>query len=157
MNMASEALKCVKLGFSVFPVWPMFKMPDGRLVCGCFKNECENPGKHPIGRLVPQGVLNASREEDRIRHWWRMRPDANIGAATGYPLICVDIDPRSMAATKRSIILSVGTDPYHKRGGALPGAVASMSFSRSPAPRSGFKTASARSAMVSIFVASTAT
>ena len=52
-----------------------------------------NPGKHPIGMLVPNGLSNASTDETRLRHWWTARPDANIAIATG-AVVVLDVDPR---------------------------------------------------------------
>ena len=45
----------------------------------------EPRGKAPLGRLVPHGVLDATTDPARIRAWWRARPDANVGIATGAP------------------------------------------------------------------------
>ena len=93
VDMMGAALACVQAGFAVLPIWPAFPLPDGGLVCGCFRDGCTNPGKHPIGSLAPHGVHDATRDEERVRQRWRVRPDANIGGATG-AIIGLDIDPR---------------------------------------------------------------
>jgi hypothetical protein len=88
------AIKYVALGLPVFPVWPVYEYVRG-VTCGCTKTiRCDSPGKHPMGNLVPRGVIDASTNEAVIRRWWSARPDANIGIATGRGLIVIDIDPR---------------------------------------------------------------
>lgn len=61
----------------VFPLWPRDKTP---LI-----------GKRFGGR----GVLDATCDAAQIRRWWDIRPDANIGIATGAPsgFFAVDVDP----------------------------------------------------------------
>jgi Bifunctional DNA primase/polymerase, N-terminal/Primase C terminal 1 (PriCT-1) len=89
-TLAAAALDIAKLGLPVFPVWSVRQL-DSRLVCACSKGtNCPHPGKHP---MVPHGLTQASTDADRISHWWRNRPDANIGLATG-AVVVLDIDPR---------------------------------------------------------------
>ena len=92
--MKSAALELAKQ-FRVFPLWPVLpaKHRDG-FVCGCGKGNCQNQGKHPLGNLVTHGVKDATPDANLIDHWWRCRPDANIGIATGNGLTVLDIDPR---------------------------------------------------------------
>jgi hypothetical protein len=94
-DMADIALAYASIGIPVFPVWPaMPRQKDSDdLVCGCFRLNCDSPAKHPIGRLAPHGVSDATTDAARVHHWWSCRPDANIGAATG-SLVGIDIDPR---------------------------------------------------------------
>lgn len=49
-------------------------------------------GKEP---RTLHGHLDATTDTDAIRRWWRMWPDANIGAPVPAPLVVVDIDPRN--------------------------------------------------------------
>lgn len=55
------------------------------------------PGtKKPLGRLVPNGFLDAVTDEATIRKWWARHPEAGIGIAvkkSGW--VVVDIDPRN--------------------------------------------------------------
>lgn len=51
--------------------------------CACGNSECNSPGKHPIGLLVPQGLKQATTDEEVIRRWWKAYPDANVGIVTG--------------------------------------------------------------------------
>jgi hypothetical protein len=72
----SWALRYAALGYKVIPLTP------GQ--------------KTPLGRLVPQGVNDATDNPDTIRAWWRQMPNAGIGlalAASG--LVALDIDPRN--------------------------------------------------------------
>lgn len=80
------------LGGKGFAVFPIFTIEDGR--CSCGQDRCSSPGKHPIGSLVPQGVLNADTDPQVIREWWSLYPDANIGIATGDAsgVVVLDID-----------------------------------------------------------------
>jgi hypothetical protein len=51
--------------------------------------------KHPVGRLAPNGLNSATRDEAVIRKWFSETP-WNIGIVTGLPsgIVVVDIDPR---------------------------------------------------------------
>ena len=111
MGSAGELLDAA-LGYTrgrlpVFPCWPVLPMlpPRTGFLCGCGRLDCSNPGKHPIGALVPNGVSNAAINAARIRHWWTARPDANVAIATG-AVVVLDVDPRhdgdaSLAALER--------------------------------------------------------
>jgi hypothetical protein len=51
------------------------------------------PGtKHPLGRLVPHGLKNASTDAGLIRTWWKAEPRANIGLVTGAAFDVLDVD-----------------------------------------------------------------
>lgn len=52
-------------------------------------------GKVPLGKLVPNGVLNASNDPDQVSAWWRAAPFANIGLACGFGWFVLDVDPRN--------------------------------------------------------------
>ena len=89
MGSAAELLDAA-LGYTrgrlpVFPCWPVLPMlrPRTGFLCGCGRLDCSNPGKHPIGALVPNGLCNAATDETKVRHWWTTRPGANIAIATG--------------------------------------------------------------------------
>lgn len=74
----NAALEYAARGWKVLPIW---WMEGDRCMCG--KPCGKNAGKHPLGRLVPRGHLEATRDETLIRDWWRQYPMANIGIATG--------------------------------------------------------------------------
>jgi Protein of unknown function (DUF3631)/Bifunctional DNA primase/polymerase, N-terminal len=84
------ALAYARDGIPVLPLWPR----DGdKCVCKDREN-CKRPGKHPVGRLVPNGFKDATTDEAKIRKWWSGLPDAGIGAPTGAAsgLLIIDID-----------------------------------------------------------------
>jgi hypothetical protein len=92
-GLADAALAYAHRGLSVFPCWSVVPFRDGKLMCGCGKLDCDNQGKHPLGGLARNGVSDATTDLDRIRHWWRMREDANIAIhCTG--MVVLDVDPR---------------------------------------------------------------
>jgi hypothetical protein len=68
---------------------------DGKK-CGCGNPKCHSPGKHPIGRLAPDGFKDATTNEDTIREWWRIEPKAAVGVATGAKsgILVIDIDTK---------------------------------------------------------------
>jgi putative DNA primase/helicase len=83
------ALSLIRQGVAVFPLW---WPEEGR--CGCGNPVCRNVGKHPLGKLVPQGFKNGSKDETTIKRWWAAYPKANIGVVTGRVsgIVVVDVD-----------------------------------------------------------------
>jgi hypothetical protein len=77
--MLTVALDYSVRGFSVLPLWGV----DDDGACGCGNADCKNAGKHPIGRLVPNGDLDATTDSETIRGWFASAPEANIGIALG--------------------------------------------------------------------------
>lgn len=99
------ALAFARHDHAVLPLtWPV--KVNGRMVCSCRKAaDCISPAKHPFGRLVPRGLLDASTDEVVVRKWWADTPQANLGVVTD-KLVVPDIDPRhdgdsSLAALER--------------------------------------------------------
>lgn len=84
-DMGRAAAAYAALGWRILPVWPI---RAGR--CGCGKNDCPSPGKHPITNLVPNGLNGATNDVATIRGWWERVPDANI-ATIDWLRIDVDI------------------------------------------------------------------
>jgi len=85
------ALALARQGYHVFPCW--YPVKGG---CGCGDLECEDVGKHPLGRLVPHGLLDATTDEDIIARWWSEEPRANPAINCGRSHIAVlDNDPRN--------------------------------------------------------------
>jgi Bifunctional DNA primase/polymerase, N-terminal len=60
--------------------------------CSCRDPRCGQPGKHPLGSLVPHGVKDATTNRARILAWWTRHPHANIGLATGHTFDVLDVD-----------------------------------------------------------------
>src|SRR5687767_13665437 len=87
-DLISAASACATLGLPVFPVHAIDQL--GRCTCG---RDCgRNAGKHP---RTPNGLLDATLDQDRIRGWWSRWPDANVAVATGSAagIWVLDVDP----------------------------------------------------------------
>lgn len=60
--------------------------------CSCRSKDCKSVGKHP---RTQNGSKDAATDEEQVRAWWAMWPDANVGIACEPSNIAVlDIDPR---------------------------------------------------------------
>src|SRR5207253_2010389 len=77
-------------GWSVLPLW----WPTATRDCACGLPDCESTGKHPIRRLVPHGLHDATGQLDTIDEWWRLHAHANVGIRTGAKsgLVVLDVD-----------------------------------------------------------------
>jgi hypothetical protein len=60
--------------------------------CSCRDPHCGQPGKHPLGVLVPHGVKEATTNRARVLAWWTRHPQANIGLACGHRFDVLDVD-----------------------------------------------------------------
>ena len=76
-------------GWAVLPLYE----PDREGGCSCRRSGCTSAGKHP---RTPNGVHDATTDDDTIRRWWTRWPAANIGVATGERsgVVVLDVDPR---------------------------------------------------------------
>lgn len=70
--MIAEAHALADFGFSVFPIEP--------------------GGKRPCGRLVRNGLHQATTDLAVVRGWWSVEREANIGVRTGKGLVVLDED-----------------------------------------------------------------
>jgi hypothetical protein len=69
--------------------------------------------KTPLGRLVPNGLNNASTDQDEITTWWSDSPQANIGLRTGVAFDVLDLDgPAAIQSLK-------GIAPAYKHPGPV--------------------------------------
>jgi hypothetical protein len=73
-----HALHYASLGIPVLPLH--YITADGTCSCGEAK-PCKK-GKHPLGRLVPHGLTDATTDEATIRQWFDGKP-YNLGICTG--------------------------------------------------------------------------
>jgi putative DNA primase/helicase len=117
-RLVAIALRYAELGWPVFPVHtptgdPAKPCSCRRVTCAqigehlCHKNICKDRGKHPCHQSVcdsvgkhprtKNGVHDASTDEVKIRRWWEIWEDANIGVASGKEagFFLLDIDPRN--------------------------------------------------------------
>ena len=87
------ALYLIKRGAKVFPLHGIREGANRRLVCTCGNPTCDSAGKHPMARLAPKGLTDATDNEHVIRRWFTTAPFANIGLATIRSVV-LDVDPR---------------------------------------------------------------
>jgi hypothetical protein len=79
MTLLDLALEYASQGWPVFP--------------------CEVRGKQPLAKhgetwMAVHGVLDATTETTKLREWWEVEPEANIGGATGFVADALDIDSK---------------------------------------------------------------
>lgn len=106
------AVELAEAGFRVLPIWGVVHREDGTWVCACAKRQdCPNPGKHPITQHVPHGVRDATDDVEKVRSWWRLHPGANIGVATGSDLLAIDCDIRGDEDGTTNFLRLAGEQP----------------------------------------------
>jgi Bifunctional DNA primase/polymerase, N-terminal len=91
-----------------------------RASCSCRDPGCGQPGKHPLGTLVPHGVKDATCNRARILAWWTRYPQANIGLATGQRFDVLDVDGPAGAHAIRELAAEhglVSSGPLVRTGG----------------------------------------
>lgn len=78
--MLQHALAYALKGWMVFPL----HTPTQEGKCSCRK-DCKNVGKHPRWwrSIMEHGNKEATTDPERIKTWWGLWPDANIGVRTG--------------------------------------------------------------------------
>jgi hypothetical protein len=88
VNVLEAALGYAASRIPVFPV----HTPNRAGGCSCGKRNCQSIGKHP---RTEHGLKDATTDTDKIKAWWRLWPDANIGIPTGRAsgILVLDIDP----------------------------------------------------------------
>ena len=88
-----SALALAKLGLPVLPLHSVVPALGSGFTCTCGKDGCASAGKHPHGRLVRNGLRDATTDPMLIEHWWGCFSYANVGCVTG-KVIALDVDPR---------------------------------------------------------------
>jgi hypothetical protein len=83
-----------------------------RADCSCRDPHCGQVGKHPLGRLVPHGVKDATCNRARILAWWTRHPQANIGLATGHTFDVLDVDGPAGAQALRTLAAEHGLQSF---------------------------------------------
>jgi Bifunctional DNA primase/polymerase, N-terminal len=99
---------------------PGDQRPQGSTGCSCRDPACGQPGKHPLGSLVPHGVTDATTNRARILAWWTRHPQANIGLATGHRFDVLDVDGPDGAQAIRELAAAHGlqsSGPLVRTGG----------------------------------------
>lgn len=110
VNMLMSALWWARRGIPVLPLhYPDRDAPGG---CSCGHDACTSIGKHPIARLVPKGLTQATTDPDRVRDWWVQEPYANIGIRTGDVVDLLDIDTADGLTAFGNLVQRIGM-PAH--------------------------------------------
>ncbi|QBZ73238.1 DNA primase/polymerase [Microbacterium phage Theresita] len=130
-SMLDWALDWAERGWPVFPLKPNDKIP---LFGNPHKNQTDDRGK-PVrcdGRcgLVGHGVLDATRDPEKIRKWWTQNPKAGIGGSTdGRVVFDFDIQHgakvKGSFPTSRKHLSGRGNGNFHqiyRVGGSVAGA-----------------------------------
>lgn len=90
MTVLDFALQYASRGWAIIPLWWQEKGD-----CACKRPDCDSEAKHPLSKIVPSGVLEATTNQIIIKEWFRKFPKANIGIACGKSkLLVLDVDPR---------------------------------------------------------------
>jgi Bifunctional DNA primase/polymerase, N-terminal len=94
MECPQRPLFYASLGLRVLPLHYPFPDSAGPVRCSCREESCTHVGKHPLGRLVPHGIHDATSDPNVIRRWWVTEPNANVGIALDPDKVVIDVDPR---------------------------------------------------------------
>lgn len=101
---------------------PLWHVIHGR--CGCGNPKCTAQGKHPNGKLVPNGVTEATYHESQVIEWHAAAPVANWGVATGMRLVVIDVDRKNNvdgAESLRQLEEELGPLPHTLRANTPSG------------------------------------
>lgn len=98
------ALAYAARGWQVLPLW----WPAATGGCACGLPDCDGAGKHPIWRLVPHGLLDATSRLQTVGDWWWSTPNANVGVRTGVKsgLVALDVDGQAGRLSLRALVAS---------------------------------------------------
>jgi putative DNA primase/helicase len=94
-NTREYATAYIERGFALLPLHTAVDR-QGVFICSCGRVDCHSPAKHPIAKLVPNGLKGASSDPVSVKQWFAGFSQNNIGIATGAVsgLVVVDIDAR---------------------------------------------------------------
>jgi hypothetical protein len=94
--MLKAALAYASRGWHVLPCFRPKPNEAGKLICGCGKEDCESPGKHPHGFLARRGQMEATTDPEVIKRWFSYGHQLNIAVQCSQSgLAVIDIDPRN--------------------------------------------------------------
>lgn len=107
--MISHAQEYARLGWRVLPVPGV----TPARTCRCGDPQCPKVGKHPLYRLVPSGLTNATNDLAQVNQWWTAEPSANIGVCGGPEsgIWILDVDVAGLPAMD-SLEAGFGALPY---------------------------------------------
>lgn len=97
-----RALAYAEHGWLVLPLWWPTRTGD----CACGLPDCDRIGKHPIRRLVPHGLYDATTQGELVNDWWRSFPDANVAIRTGAEsgVVVLDVDGEAGRLALRGLV-----------------------------------------------------
>jgi len=89
-ELVAAAIRYAEMGWLVLPLHSV----NTEGACSCGNLNCEHPGKHPLGSLVPNGLKDATKDTTIIKKWWTEYPLSNIGVVMGETsgIFSIDID-----------------------------------------------------------------
>lgn len=94
-SMREVALEYAAAGYRVLPLYTIVQDNDGELVCTCGINCGRSGGKHPIAKLAPNGVRDATTDATVIATW--PEQGFNLGVALSEIDMVMDIDDEQIA------------------------------------------------------------
>jgi len=88
------ARQYARSGLAVLPLHRPVRRGSG-IGCSCGKPDCRSPAKHPVAKLTPQGLKNATTDLATVEQWFGAQ-SWNLGIVTGEAtgIVALDIDPR---------------------------------------------------------------
>jgi hypothetical protein len=94
--MLAAALDYLTRGWPVFPTWWPTRCgpkegPDCAR-CACGRGTCRSQGKHPLSKVVPNGLKDATTDPAVARDWWSRYPLAGVALVTGLAFDVLDVD-----------------------------------------------------------------
>lgn len=107
LQSTGKMLEMALLLSEVGPVLPLWGITNAK--CNCGNAKCDRPGKHPIGKLVPHGLNDATNDASQITIWFTEYPDANIGIRTGHNFFVLDVDGSEGESTLIRLQSELGT------------------------------------------------
>jgi hypothetical protein len=87
-SLMKAALAWADVGVPVLLCWGVDD--DGK--CDCGKDNCSNPGKHPIAQFFMHGHKSATTNPSRIRRAVRQHPNANLAVVPTEGMLVLDVD-----------------------------------------------------------------
>jgi Bifunctional DNA primase/polymerase, N-terminal len=133
LGYASRGIPVLPLHYPVTRAQAIRPAPAGQLEqpgwstgCSCRDLGCGQVAKHPLGALIPHGLLEATTNRARVLAWWTRYPQANIGLVCGQRFDVLDLDgPDALAALRtyadrRGVALPVG-GPVARTGRQVAG------------------------------------
>jgi hypothetical protein len=94
-NLRGYASAYLERGFALLPLHTAVEH-NGTLTCSCGRPDCAAAAKHPLAKLVPNGLKGASSDPTVVKGWFGGFATNNIGIATGAisGIVVIDVDTR---------------------------------------------------------------